>query len=87
MTPEQLELGKRRMRELGAMAASRLAAIPKIAEAVVTAESDMSRRRLEVCKACDKWTGHTCTICGCFTGLKVRLPAEACPIGKWAAEG
>jgi hypothetical protein len=68
-------------------AAKIVAALPKIVQATVTAESDMSRRRLEVCKACDKWTGHTCTICGCFTRLKVRLPAEACPIGKWAAEG
>jgi hypothetical protein len=68
-------------------AAKIVAALPKIVQATVTAESEMSRRRLEVCKACDKWTGHTCTICGCFTRLKVRLPAEACPIGKWAAEG
>jgi hypothetical protein len=63
-----------------------VSAIPKVAHAVVTPESDMSRRRLEVCKTCENWTGHTCKVCGCFTALKVRLPAEACPIGKWQAE-
>jgi rubrerythrin len=61
-------------------------AAAKAARAVVTPESDMSRRRLEVCKTCENWTGHTCKVCGCFTALKVRLPDEACPIGKWAAE-
>jgi hypothetical protein len=62
------------------------AAAGKAARATVTPESDMSRRRLEVCKTCENWTGRTCKVCGCFTALKVRLPAEACPIGKWQAE-
>jgi hypothetical protein len=64
-----------------------VAALPKIVKATVTEESDMSRRRLDICLGCDKWTGGTCSICGCFTRLKVRLPEEACPIGKWQAEG
>lgn len=67
-------------------AAKIVAALPKIVQATVTAESDMSRRRLDICRGCDKWKGGTCSICGCFTSLKVRLAAEACPIGKWLAE-
>lgn len=64
-----------------------LAAIPKVAKAMMTpADSEMAKRRLDICRGCDKWTGSTCTMCGCFTALKVRLSAEACPIGKWAAE-
>lgn len=63
-----------------------LSALPKIATAAVTLESDMSRRRLEICKTCENWTGRTCKVCGCYTAMKVRLPAEACPIGKWSAE-
>ena len=67
-------------------AAKIVAALPKIVQATVTAESVMSRRRLDICRVCDKWTGGTCSICGCFTALKVRLKTEACPIGKWPAE-
>jgi hypothetical protein len=58
----------------------------KMTQAICEPESDMSRRRLDICRACDKWNGSTCSICGCFTALKVRLKAEACPIGKWPAE-
>jgi hypothetical protein len=64
-----------------------MAAIPKAATAIVTPESDMSRRRLGICNACEKWDGSICSICGCYTTLKVRLSKEACPIGKWDAEG
>lgn len=64
-----------------------LSAIPKVAKALVMpADSEMAKRRLSVCGGCEKWTGKTCTVCGCFTALKVRLPEEACPIGKWSAE-
>jgi len=67
--------------------ASTLASAPfKVVQASVTPETDMSRRRLEMCRGCENWTGNTCRVCGCFTALKVRLPAEACPIGKWTAE-
>lgn len=62
-------------------------AVPSVLVASVTADSPMSKRRLAICKGCDQWDGSRCRQCGCFTGLKVRLPAEACPIGKWHAEG
>lgn len=65
---------------------SMLAAIPKFVQATVTADSAMSRKRLEVCSGCEQWTGATCRVCGCFTSLKVRLATEACPMGKWLAE-
>jgi hypothetical protein len=64
-----------------------IAGAAKAVVASVTADSPMSERRLAICKGCDQWDGSRCKQCGCFTGLKVRLPAEACPIGKWHAEG
>jgi hypothetical protein len=64
-----------------------IAGAAKAVVASVTADSPMSERRLAICKGCDQWDGSRCNQCGCFTGLKVRLPAEACPIGKWSAEG
>ena len=64
-----------------------IAGAAKAVVASVTADSPMSERRLAICKGCDQWDGSRCRQCGCFTGLKVRLPDEACPIGKWHAEG
>lgn len=60
--------------------------VPSVIVASVTADSTMSDRRLAICKGCDQWHKDRCKKCGCFTGLKVRLPAERCPIGKWEAE-
>ena len=59
----------------------------KALQAAVTPDSPMAQARLNICKGCDQWDGTTCRQCGCFTALKVRLPKEACPMGKWAAEG
>jgi len=63
-------------------------AAPKVLSAMTKpADSPMALKRLEVCKGCEHWTGSKCRKCGCFTSLKVRLPSEACPIGKWGKEG
>jgi len=55
----------------------------KAAKAVTKPETEESKARLEVCKGCDQWTGKSCKVCGCFVNLKVRIPEEKCPIGKW----
>lgn len=63
-------------------------AVPKIVRALMSAsDTPMSNRRLAICQTCEHWKKGRCEKCGCFTRLKVRLPSEACPIGKWAAEG
>jgi hypothetical protein len=60
---------------------------PKILSAMLKpSDSPMALKRLEVCRGCEHWTGSKCRKCGCFTSLKVRLPGEACPIGKWSKE-
>ncbi len=41
------------------------------------------QERLQVCRGCEYHTGLRCRVCGCFTTVKVRLPHEACPLGKW----
>ncbi|MFI6497989.1 hypothetical protein [Nonomuraea typhae] len=56
-------------------------------------------RRLAACLACEhlvaptenpvyRFTGarSVCNLCGCETRRKARLPAEACPIGRWGEE-
>lgn len=71
----------------GATIMDMVRAAPKVFSAMLKpADSPMALKRLEVCKGCEHWTGSKCRKCGCFTSLKVRLPNEACPIGKWAKE-
>jgi hypothetical protein len=55
----------------------------KAAKALTKPETPESQARLGVCKGCDQWTGKSCKICGCFVSLKVRIPEEKCPLGKW----
>ena len=42
--------------------------------------------RRQQCGACVQYTGLRCRVCGCFTNLKLRLPHEECPLGRWADE-
>jgi hypothetical protein len=46
-------------------------------------ETEQSKARLEVCGGCEKWDGKSCKMCGCYTALKVKIPEEKCPLGKW----
>ena len=55
----------------------------KAIKAVTLPETPESQARLAVCEECEEWTGRTCKVCGCFTALKVRIPDEKCPKGKW----
>ena len=55
----------------------------KAAKALTKPETPESQARLEVCKGCDQWTGKSCKVCGCFVNLKVKIPEEKCPLGKW----
>lgn len=79
---EQAEVEKN-----GAGILDMMKAAPKVLSAMLKpSDSPMALKRLEVCKGCEHWTGSKCRKCGCFTSLKVRLPNEACPIGKWGKE-
>lgn len=55
----------------------------KAVKAMTLPETEASKARLEVCKGCDKWTGTSCKVCGCYVNLKVKIPEEKCPEGKW----
>ena len=55
----------------------------KAIKAMTLSETDESKARLAVCHGCDKWTGTSCKVCGCFVNLKVKMPEEKCPEGKW----
>lgn len=71
----------------GATISNMIKAAPKVLAALLQpSDSPMALARLKVCQGCEHWTGTKCRKCGCFTALKVRLPSEACPIGKWGKE-
>jgi hypothetical protein len=55
----------------------------KAVKAMTLPETEESKARLAVCHGCDKWTGTSCKVCGCFVNLKVKMPEEKCPEGKW----
>jgi hypothetical protein len=55
----------------------------KAVKAITLPETDESKARLAICESCDQWTGKSCKICGCFVKLKVKIPEEKCPAGKW----
>jgi len=43
----------------------------------------MHRRRLDICRTCDRLSGDRCTACGCFINVKARGRIFSCPIGRW----
>lgn len=55
----------------------------KAAKALTLPETEESKARLAICQSCDQWTGRSCKLCGCFVKLKVKIPEEKCPAGKW----
>lgn len=60
--------------------ARRLLEDPTIAPRVV------SRQRLDICQACDRFQEktQTCEICGCYMPLKTTMANMECPIQKWS---
>ena len=55
----------------------------KAIRGLTSPKTEESEKRLGICKGCDQWTGKSCKVCGCFVTLKVRIPEEKCPLGKW----
>ena len=55
----------------------------KVVKAMQLPETEQSKSRLATCEACPQFTGSGCRICGCFVRLKVKIPEEKCPLGKW----
>lgn len=41
--------------------------------------------RLEICKACEKYSCGFCKICGCVVTAKTKCEESKCPINKWDA--
>jgi hypothetical protein len=59
--------------------ARRLLGDPTVAPRAVAAE------RLEICKACDRYTDkRTCELCQCFMPLKTTMANMKCPLDKWS---
>lgn len=70
--------------------ANATAAAGRVVSAVVHAQPvlvapEEAARRLEVCRACDRYDPAygRCTACGCACGWKASLDTETCPLDKW----
>jgi tetratricopeptide (TPR) repeat protein len=61
------------------------AAVKFFGAGMKTVPADTRQERLAVCVGCEHHTGVRCRVCGCFTNVKVWLPHEDCPLGKWRA--
>ena len=50
-------------------------------------QSDMQKRRLDICKKCDhkmKYMGtEICDLCGCILKSKASIESEKCLMNKW----
>ena len=44
---------------------------------------DVTAKRLEVCKDCEKINQGTCLACGCYVEIRAALKAGKCPYSKW----
>lgn len=51
-------------------------------------DDDVYERRIDLCKACDKYDPeeHRCRECGCFLEQKARIILDSCPLSKWGPE-
>ncbi len=68
------------------MAASFAGAMARFASSAFrTVPGPQLRLRVEQCGRCEHLVESRCRLCGYFVGLKARLPAERCPVGRWAA--
>ena len=58
-------------------------AVAFVGDGCAVADDAEYRRRLDVCRNCDRRVGKRCTECGCWIGLKARGRAFTCPLGRW----
>jgi hypothetical protein len=51
----------------------------------VKVPADVLEGRKATCRACPRFDAAAgrCTLCGCYTAVKLTLATEACPEGKW----
>jgi hypothetical protein len=45
----------------------------------------VEKARYARCKTCEFYDPRVkqCEVCGCFVPLKIKLPTEECPYGRW----
>jgi hypothetical protein len=55
-----------------------------VASGGATVSREEFEKRRALCQSCPHWNGRRCAICGCLA-MKLYLPAERCPMGKWEA--
>ncbi len=51
----------------------------------IWAEKKVAQSRFDICKQCEHLfkPTNTCTRCGCFMKIKVKVGSMGCPVGKW----
>jgi hypothetical protein len=58
-------------------------AVAFVGDGLALVDDTEYRRRLDVCRTCDRRAGKRCTACGCWIGLKARSRAFNCPLARW----
>ena len=50
-----------------------------------TAAPELSKKRYDICKECDRFISltTTCKECGCFMIAKTKMTSATCPLDKW----
>jgi hypothetical protein len=50
-----------------------------------TTAASLQEQRLAICGGCPQYQSTMCLACGCVVPLKVKMPHETCPLGRWPA--
>lgn len=65
------------------LASAARAAIRWIHHGAPTLDDAELKSRQWTCETCQHYTGTQCALCGCYTGIKLRMRSERCPIDAW----
>ncbi len=86
--PSPEERGELAFPPLSTQVASFLGAVVAfVGDGCVLVNDTEHRRRLDVCRTCDRRAGRRCAACGCWIAMKARGRAFSCPLGRWEDAG
>ncbi|MGN0386459.1 MAG: DUF6171 family protein [Lachnospiraceae bacterium] len=47
------------------------------------APDELTEKRLEICRECDRLNAGTCLSCGCYVEIRTAIKRAKCPNRKW----
>ena len=55
----------------------------EIFDASERASAELTKKRLLLCRECDKLNAGTCLSCGCYVEIRAAISKSKCPNRKW----